>query len=122
MSSGDILELGGIEKRVEFSGETNGQLDNLLVDINTMEKLSSSEMDEEVASYVKSLRPQKDKIFVLNVALGDSDIWGTNNNGEFFFGKRKFADYPNILAKYPNLSKYVETRATASSASPSAAL
>jgi len=102
----DSFGSGGIEKRIEFSGETEGQLDNLLLDLNYLDKLAANEIDGEVGSFINSLRPRKGRIYVLNVALGDSDIWGTNNNGEFFFGKRELTDYPNILAKFPFLSKY----------------
>lgn len=99
-------ERGGFEKRLEFTGQQRGQLETRLVELDYLDKLAASDMAREVAQFISSLRSHPKKIYVLNVALGDSDCWGTNNNGEYFFGRRRFRDFPQIIARFPQLAKY----------------
>lgn len=104
---GDIEEPSDeMSKRLSFSGTSHGQLENRIIELDYISKLASSDMADVVGDFVKSLRSEPGKAYVLNIALGDSDRWGTNNNGEFFFGKRKFSDFPQILARFPFLAKY----------------
>lgn len=97
---------GGFDKELQFSGVTGGQLDNRLIELDFIAKLASTDIANEVGKFINSLRAQPDKIYVLNVALGASDAWGTNNNGEFFFDKKPLADFPQVVSRFPSLARY----------------
>lgn len=99
------MSVGGFDKRLEFAGEVRGQLDNVLLEPGQIDK-RASEVDPEIGKFVSALRPKPGKIYVLNVALGEESGWGTNNNGEFFFDKKKLSDFPQIVARYPSLARY----------------
>ncbi|MEN6550127.1 MAG: hypothetical protein ABFE07_29130 [Armatimonadia bacterium] len=56
------------------------------MDASVFEKTAGT-LPPDVAEYLKELRPDPEKLYLLIVALGAADFWGSNVNGDAFFEK-----------------------------------
>lgn len=56
------------------------------MDASVFEKIAGT-LPADVAEYLKELKPDPEKLYLLIVALGAADFWGSNVNGDAFFEK-----------------------------------
>jgi hypothetical protein len=67
-------------KRLEFFPNTENGVDMELIHPGVLEK--TAEMSDELQAFIKELHPKKGKLYILVNALGASEYYGANRNGD----------------------------------------